>query len=179
VTRLTSGGAPSDPTVERRLTGIALLVVAVWMLLLTRLFYLQVVQGDVYKVSAERNSVRTQRVQAPRGTVLDRNGETLVHSRPSFEVLVVPNETTDAATTLARIAGLTGRDLATVQASYGSPRGRARFQPQLVADDLDRDALANVETRLFALGGVLTQVNPVRGYRYGSSAAHLLGGSAR
>jgi penicillin-binding protein 2 len=107
--------------------------------------------------------------------VLDRNGETLVHSRPSFEVLVVPNETADAATTLARIAGLTGRDLATVQASYGSPRGRARFQPRLVADDLDRDALAAVETRLWALGGVLTQVNPVRGYRYGSSAAHMLG----
>lgn len=173
--RLTTGGAPSDPTVERRLTALALLVVAVWMLLLTRLFYLQVVQGDVYKVSAERNSVRTQRVQAPRGTVLDRDGETLVSSRPSFEVLVVPNETTDVATTLARISGLTGRDLATLQASYGAPRGRARFQPQRVANDLDRDALANVETRLWALGGVLTQVNPVRGYRYGSSAAHLLG----
>ena len=42
---------------------------SVWMLLLTRLFYLQVVQGDVYKVSAERNSVRTQRVQAPRGVI--------------------------------------------------------------------------------------------------------------
>jgi penicillin-binding protein 2 len=175
VTRLTGGGAPSDPTVERRLTAVAVLVVAVWMLLLTRLFYLQVVQGDVYRVSAERNSVRTQRVQAPRGTVFDRNGEPLVHSRPSFEVLVVPNETVDVGTTLARISGLTGRDLETVRTSYGTPRGRARFQPQLVASDLDRDALANVESRLWALGGVLTQVNPVRGYRYRSSAAHSLG----
>ncbi len=173
--RLTSSAPPSDGTVERRLTGVALLVVAVWMLLLTRLFYLQVVKGDVYKVSAERNSVRTQRVQAPRGAVLDRNGEPLVDSRPAFEVLVVPHETEDVPATLTRISGLTGRDLAAVRESYGTPRGRARFQPQRVAHDIDRDALARVEARLWALSGVLTQVTPVRGYRYGSSAAHLLG----
>ena len=173
--RLGSSAPPSDGTVERRLRGISLLVVSVWMLLLTRLFYLQVVQGDVYKVSAERNSVRTQRVQAPRGAVLDRDFETLVDSRPAFEVLVVPHETEDVPTTLTRISGLTGRDLEAIRKSYGVPRGRARFQPQRVAHDLDRDALANVEARLWALGGVLTQVTPVRGYRYGSSAAHLLG----
>jgi len=175
VNRLNSSAAPSDGTVERRLTGMALIVVAVWMLLLTRLFYLQVVQGDVYKVSAERNSVRTQRVQAPRGAILDRRGEPLVDSRPAFEVLVVPHETEDVPTTLSRIAGLTGRDLAQIRESYGQPRGRARFQPQRVAHDLDRDALASVEARLWALGGVLTQVTPVRGYRYGGSGAHLLG----
>ena len=173
--RLTATGAPSDATVERRLTGIAVLVVAVWMLLLTRLFYLQVVQGDVYRVSAERNSVRTQRVDAPRGVITDRNGDVLVGSRPSFDVLVVPHETDDVPTTLARIAGLTGRDLETVKTSYGEPRGRMRFQPQRVAHDLDRDSLAMVESRLWALGGVITQVTPVRGYRYGASAAHLVG----
>lgn len=173
--RLTATGAPSDATVERRLTGVAVVVVAVWMLLLTRLFYLQVVQGDVYRVSAERNSVRTQRVDAPRGVITDRNGEVLVGSRPSFDVLVVPHEAEDVPTTLARIAGLTGRDLETVRTSYGDPRGRMRFQPQRVAHDLDRDALARVESRLWALGGVLTQVTPVRGYRFGPSAAHLVG----
>ncbi len=173
--RLTSSAPPSDGTVERRLRGVSLLVVSVWMLLLTRLFYLQVVQGDVYKVSAEKNSVRTQRVQAPRGAVLDRNFEALVDSRPAFEVLVVPHETEDVPATLTRISGLTGRDLEAVRNSYGTPRGRARFQPQRVAHDLDRDALANVESRLWALGGVLTQVSPVRGYKFGSSAAHLLG----
>ncbi len=173
--RLTATGSPADAVVERRLTAVAVLVVAVWMLLLTRLFYLQVVQGDVYRISAEKNSVRTQRVDAPRGVITDRNGEVLVGSRPSFDVLVVPHETEDVPTTLSRIAGLTGRDLETIQASYGQPRGRGRFQPQRVAHDLDRDQLARVEGRLWALGGVLTQVTPVRGYRYGDSAAHLLG----
>jgi penicillin-binding protein 2 len=175
VNRLTATGSPADAIVERRLTALAVFVVAVWMLLVTRLFYLQVVQGDVYRISAERNSVRTQRVDAPRGVITDRNGEVLVGSRPSFDVLVVPHETEDVPTTLSRIAGLTGRDLETVRASYGEPRGRMRFQPQRVAHDLDRDALARVEGRLWALGGVLTQVTPVRGYRYGDSAAHLLG----
>ncbi len=126
VNRLTTGAPPSDGMIERRLTGAALLVVAAWMLLLTRLFYLQVVQGDVYKVSAERNSVRTQRVLAPRGALLDRYGEILVDSRPAFEVRVVPNETDDVPATLTRIAGLTGRDLEVVKKSYRTCRAGAR-----------------------------------------------------
>ncbi len=170
-----SGSRHNDAGLERRLTGSALAVIAVWMLLLTRLFYLQVVEGETYRVYAEKNSVRTNRVHAPRGMILDRNREILVDSRPSFDVLMVAHEVDDLPDTLSRIAGLTGREPADVATAFGKPRGRARFQPQRVAADLHRNALAQVEGRLWALDGVMTQVTPVREYRFGGSAAHLLG----
>jgi penicillin-binding protein 2 len=160
---------------ERRLAVGLFIVLVVWLLLLARLFYLQVVEGDRYRVSAQRNSVRTQRVIATRGIVFDRTGYILTDSRPSDEVLVVPHETEDLDRTLERLARLTGRDLEAIREKIGRPRGRARFQPLLVAGELDRGALARIEGRIWALPGVVTRASPVREYRLGEQAAHTLG----
>ncbi len=175
MTRLSGSGSAPDAYFERRIVVAMLIVVAVWGGLVGRLFYLQVVEGDRYSRSAERNSVRTHRLIAPRGMIFDRHREIVVDSRPSFDVLVVPHESPELETALARIAGLTGRSAEELVRRVGSPRGRARFQAQPVVRDLDRAALARVEARLWALPGVLTQVAPIRDYRQGADAAHLLG----
>ncbi len=171
---LGSGSAP-DAHFERRVILGMLIVVAVWGALLGRLFYLQVVEGDRYSRSAERNSVRTHRLIATRGMIFDRQGQILVDSRPSFDVLVVPHETPSLGQALERIADLTGFSTADLVQRVGVPGGRERFRAQPVARDLDREALARVEARLWALPGVLTQVAPIRDYRHGPDAAHVLG----
>jgi len=175
VTPLGGAGAGPGPHVERRVAVAILIVVAVWGGLGARLFYLQGIEGDRYRMSAERNSVRTRRLIAPRGMIFDRDGRILVDSRPSFDVLVVPHETPDLERTLGRIAGLTGLAPERLRERVGSPSGRARFQAQAVVRDLPRDALARVEARLWALPGVVIQVSPIRDYRFGDSAAHVLG----
>ncbi len=175
MSRLSGPHLPSDPGMDRRVATALLIVPALWLVLLGRLFYLQVVEGDRYRISAERNSVRTHRVKATRGMILDRNGTILVDSRPSFDVLVVPHESPDLDRTLTRIALLADRDVEEIRERYGSPEGRARFQTLRIVRDLERDALSRVEARLWALPGVLTQVTPVREYRFGDSAAHVLG----
>ncbi len=175
MSRLQSSGAAPDSHIDRRVVLAMLIVVAVWGAMLGRLFYLQVIEGERYRRSAERNSVRTHRLIAPRGMIFDREGVILVDSRPSFDVLVVPHETPSLDSALRRIAVLTDTSESQLALRVGRPRGRARFQAQAVVRDLDRDALARVESRLWALPGVLTQVNPVRDYPYGGDAAHVLG----
>ncbi len=175
MSQLSGSGSPVDRFVESRLTATAFAIAAVWLILVARLFYLQVLEGDRYLISAERNSVRTHRVRAPRGMILDRSGRILVDSRPSFDVLVVPHEATDLPLTLGRIAGLIGSRPEALREALGSPSGRERFAARPVAHDLEWQSIARVESRLWALAGVLTQATPVRSYRYGSSAAHVLG----
>jgi len=175
VTQLGSSRAATEGHVERRLALALLIVLVVWGALIARLFYLQVIEGDRYRVWAERNSVRTHRLIPSRGIILDRNGEILVDARPSFDVLVVPQETPDLGLTLERVATLADLDVEQVAARLGEPRGRARFRPLPIARDLDRDVLARIEARRWALPGVITQVSPIRDYRYGVSAAHVLG----
>ena len=156
MSHLSGTHAPTDARTDRLLASATLLVMSVWLILLARLFYLQVFEGDRYRISSEKNSVRTHRVKATRGMILDRNGEILVDSRPSFDVLVVPHETADLGKALQRIATLTGLEEAELARRYGSPRGRARFQTVNVAKDLGRSALARVESRLWALPAATT-----------------------
>jgi penicillin-binding protein 2 len=176
VNPLAGSRSPIEGMLERRLAGAALFAVAVFGLLIARLFYLQVLEGDRFRVSAERNSVRTHRLEAPRGILFDARGRILADSRPSFDLLVVPHETRDLDRTLSRVARLAGLDVPAMHARVGErPVGRRRFQALRVAHDLDRDALVRLESWLWSLDGVLTQVTPVRSYLHGALAAHVLG----
>ena len=60
------------------ITGIA---IAIFSVLVLRLWYLQVLSGDEYRELANDNRVREVRVQAPRGDILDRDGKVLVANR--------------------------------------------------------------------------------------------------
>jgi penicillin-binding protein 2 len=175
VTQLSGPGSPVDSHVERRITGAAVVILGVWLLLLARLFYLQVAQGERYAVSAERNSVRTHRVEASRGMILDRNGEILVDVRPSADVSVVPSQTADLARTVRRVAALTGADANELAEKVGDPRGSSRFRTHRLVSDMNRDAAARLDARLWALSGVYLENRPIRLYRFGDSASHVLG----
>lgn len=61
---------------------LVLLIVAA--LLIFKLFYLQIIKGDDYRVLSDSNRIRTQVIRAPRGVIFDRNGIPLVQNSPGF-----------------------------------------------------------------------------------------------
>jgi penicillin-binding protein 2 len=69
------------------LGGIAFVLFAI---IFFRLWYLQVLSGDQYLQQARDNRVRELRVQAPRGEILDRNGNILVENRAATVVELDP-----------------------------------------------------------------------------------------
>ena len=60
--------------------------------LLSRYFYLQVIEYERYSSKSQVNSVRAQATYAPRGLILDRNGVVLVENYPTYILTVTPNE---------------------------------------------------------------------------------------
>lgn len=59
-------------------------------LLLSRAFWMQIVQGDIYGLQAEENRLRHDVISAKRGIIYDRNGVILADNLPAFDVYVVP-----------------------------------------------------------------------------------------
>ena len=53
---------------------LAGLVTAIFLILIGRLYYFQVISGEIYQAHSERNSIRPVTVEAPRGLILDRHG---------------------------------------------------------------------------------------------------------
>jgi len=174
MTQLGPGGA-TDPFFESRLRLLGVTMIAAFTIFGLRLFQLQVMQGDELLERSQRNSIRTERLIAPRGEILDRAGRVLATTRPAFHLEVVPSELRDPERTLAVLAALVDEDEEHLLTSYGEPRGRARFQPRRLAADLDWERLARVESHRHALPGVLTEIRPYRQYPHGALAAHLLG----
>ena len=64
-----------------RLTFLSALVVSMFVLLVARLWFLQVMTGERYVARADSQSFRTVQVDAPRGDILDRNGVPIVDNR--------------------------------------------------------------------------------------------------
>ncbi len=69
--------------------GVILLAVVV---MIARLWQLQMIEGESYRIRADRNRFREVEVAAPRGVIYDRNGQILARNRPSFTIAVVPGD---------------------------------------------------------------------------------------
>jgi len=67
---------------------LLVLIIVLSIILLIRLFYLQIRQKDHYVSLSENNYVRTVMIEAPRGTIYDRNGIVLAEDIPSFHMVV-------------------------------------------------------------------------------------------
>ncbi len=168
-------GAGTDNSVELRLPLVIGVIVLVFGIFVLRLFQLQFLQGEEMKGIAHGNAVRLVRLEAPRGDILDREGRVLATTRPAFGVTVMPSELARPDRTLAALGMLIDQSSSELRQRIGSPQGRRRFQPVRLVGDLSYDHLARVESHLYELPGVHTDVRPRRHYVEGELAAHLLG----
>jgi penicillin-binding protein 2 len=153
---------------------LMLAATAVVVVLVLRLWHLQVLEGDRYLAMARHNRLRLRVVEAPRGILFDRYGQILVDNRPSFDVYLVPEDVTDPAGTAGRLADLVGMPAEQVAEKLAAGRRRP-FTPLLLKAGVPEATMVAVEERKMEFPGVSLRVHPVRAYPAGSLAAHLLG----
>ncbi len=80
------------PKLALRVAIIGGLALAMFAVVFFRLWYLQVLSGDRYLAEANDNQVREVKVPAPRGEIVDRNGQVLVDNRVGLAVKVTPDK---------------------------------------------------------------------------------------
>src|SRR5437588_9899980 len=131
-------------------------VVGVFTFLIARLWQLQVTEGDYHRTLSENNRVRLKRVDATRGLIYDRTGQLIVENRPSFDVVMVPEDARRPREVLARLGGFLNQDLADARQALtvASASHRPPFENVVLRRDVDWDTLVAVETRQIELPGV-------------------------
>lgn len=160
---------------RRRLLATVVLVVAAFVFVGARVWHLQIRAGEEYRMLSESNRVRLKRVRATRGLVFDRRGKVLVENRPSFDVVMVPEDARDPQMVLGRLEGYLEQELPDAREALESATDRPPFQPVVLRQDVDWDTLMTVETRQLELPGVTLRIGPRRSYPYGPLLAHLIG----
>ncbi len=170
--RLSPGGPHGA---EGRIGVIAAGIILAFLIFAVRLFQLQIVEGADLRSRSEQNFVRTVRLDAPRGDIVDREGRIRATSRPAYRVQVIPNELHGGDATFRALAQILADAPSELSARVGKPKGRKRFQPVLLRGDLGYERFAQVESHRYALPGVVTNIGPRRDYVESELAAHLLG----
>jgi penicillin-binding protein 2 len=150
------------------------IVVACFLLLVGRLWFLQVLRADYFRMLAENNRIRTVFLPPPRGLILDRKGQVLAKNRPSFNVELVVGDSPEPRQSVEALARLLKVDFEELWARMKDQR-RRRFEPKLLLKDVSRDAVALVMANRYRLPGIFISVTPTREYVRPEHAVHLLG----
>ena len=89
---------------QTKLTAVQYVILVVFLVLSYGLWTLQVRKNDEYIVRAEQNRTRRVPILAPRGKLLDRNGEIIVDNYPSFSALLLRDQKVDLNADAQKIA---------------------------------------------------------------------------
>ena len=171
----------SNPTL--RLTVLTVLAAMLLGALLSRLWFLQVLAGDRYAELAQSNEVRTVLTEAPRGRILDRNGDELVKNRVAHTISADRNRLLDAAgnprdeqaeEVLGRLSDLLELPRDEIVERMTSVR-YSPLRPTPIAIDVAPEIVFAVSEHAELFPGVVAERLPVRTYPYGDLGAHVIG----
>ena len=166
------------PKLALRIAVLGGLVALVFGALFLRLWALQVLSGTKYVDQARANSFRTVPIQAPRGVILDRNGNVLVSNVDSTAVELwpadLPKNYVDRYNELRRLARVTRVPLYEIAAAIKRHQGDP-VTPVVVRDGVKEPLVNFLAEHTAQFPGVEMGPSYIRHYPYGSSAAQLLG----
>ena len=155
-----------------RLKPLAFMVVMVIFILIARVGYLQVYDGEYYAKLADGNRIRIIPTVAPRGTFFDRNGQLLVTNRPGFTVSLLPLTEPISDEVITRISNLLQVPVEDIKSKIEAHIG---FDPIRIKTDVTPDIVTIIEEQKNHYPGVVIEIQPIRNYILKQEAAHTFG----
>jgi len=166
---------PESKEIRSRFWSPFLFIIISISALFLRLWYLQIVKGKEYEYTSRMNRIRTVKIPAPRGMILDRNGRIIADNFPSYSAYLFLEDAEDIAVTLGRVEKILGIGHEELSALVGSARGPQFFKPLLLKKGISWKELAMLEVQKNMLPGVRVEWEPRRSYSNGSAASQLVG----
>lgn len=169
-----------DQLAERRLlfrrSLVAVLIIVVLLsTLIARMAYLQVVNYQHYTMLSQDNRVKLVALPPPRGLIYDRNGIILAENRPSFRLVLTPEEVKDVDDTVQRlgeIIELSESDLTRFRELLARTR---RFEEVPLKVRLTEEEVARFAIDRHRFPGVEVQAQAMRHYPLGATGVHAIG----
>jgi penicillin-binding protein 2 len=168
---------------QERTLKSSLLTVAVsflFLVLFARLVYLQVIEAQLNLRLSLENGMQLHVLKAPRGRILDRNGEVLARNRPSYSVCVLPyrlHNRPQVIRNLLKIRDTLDQPLFDSADLIKRIRNAQlhRFDPSALKEDVGPDIVSIVEEHSIEIPGIVVEAESRREYPLGLSTFHALG----
>lgn len=159
-------------------TAFLLILISVsFALYALKLFSLQIIEGEQYRVRSARISQTVTTIPAQRGEIFDRNVNLpMVINTDSFAVDVIPGEIPPGYfdTVATKLADFLGISKGAIDKKI-PPGSRKSFSPIEIRTNVSFDIISNIAENLPDLPGVSWRNKPIRTYVEIGSMCHVLG----
>jgi penicillin-binding protein 2 len=167
------------PQLAIRIAVLGIIAIALFCVLFFRLWALQVISGEHYLDDALNNQVRTFRIQAPRGTIVDRNGEVLVSNVAGTLVRLWPATLAELPeeqrrTMVRRLAELVNVPLGEIQAKLRQSKDDP-LTPITIKTSVHEEKVNYLAEHQTEFPGVQISETQLRRYERRTFASHILG----
>jgi penicillin-binding protein 2 len=160
---------------DQRSLAAGVVIITLTVLLIARLFLLQVIRFDYYTELSQGNRVRIEPIPAARGLILDRNGEVMASNQPAYQLELIPEQVADIDQTLQGLVALdlvAADELDDVKRAI---RSRRAFDSVPISLRMSEEDIARFAVRRFEFPGVDIKTRQTRLYPYTELAVHALG----
>lgn len=163
-----------------RVTILMVLLGIIFAGLVSRLFYLQVIENQQYQQVSESNRLRLISTPARRGDILDRDGELLATSKPVFAILLTPSNNIDVEAVAEKLETTLNDPEITKESILETVSKQTRkYVPVEITrvpyEDRGWETVARLEENRMELPGVSIEEQPLRIYPKGNLAGHIIG----
>ncbi|MEG6523133.1 penicillin-binding protein 2 [Desulfotomaculum sp. 1211_IL3151] len=160
--------------IEKKTRILLYLVIGVFLILISRLAYMQLIDTERYETYSKQNHMKLNPIVAPRGEIYDRKGIKLVGNKPVYTVSLVYLGLKDTDQVVNRIAGILEIDPKEIMKKLNDQKFKL-YQPVRLATDIPLETVSTLEEQRLDLPGVVIDVEPVRSYPFQAMLSHVLG----
>jgi penicillin-binding protein 2 len=160
-----------------RLRVIQVLVLVLLSVLGVRLYVLQVVNGSKYSEVAENQRIRLLPIPAPRGVILDRDGNLLVDSRPIYGIILSREDTKgiDRNSLIKPLSQGLDIDPQILRERFDQVKSQPAFESILIKEEATQGDIAWVDAHQLEFPALRVDQTPQRRYPANGVLAHVLG----
>lgn len=153
-------------------------LIIIFLLLSTKLFFLQVVGASKNESLAIGNSIRPRSILSSRGIITDTNGVWLARNKPSFALGVYPSDVPKKAAErrdfYQKLSGISGVSADEIKNKIEA-NGLTSIEMVIIKSDLPREEALVLQEEVSNMPGVIVDARAIREYKSDSGLAHILG----
>jgi len=155
---------------------VALFVIlALLLLIVARLVFLQIVSHDHFATLSEVNRISLVPVAPTRGLIYDRNGVVLAQNLPAFSLELIPEQVRDLDATVAELRKLIAISDEDVRRFQKQVRQKRAFNSIALRYYLNDEEIARFAVKRHRFPGVEIEARVIRNYPHGTLASHAIG----
>ncbi len=161
--------------VRFRVYTAAVIIILLVMVLVGRLFYLQVIQHDHFTTLSQSNRVKVLPIPPIRGLVFSRDDVLVADNQPSFSLELIPEQIESLDKTIDQLSRLIDIDEESINRFKRLRQDKRRFESIPLKFNLSEDEIARFSVERYKFPGVKVVARQHRHYPEKAGLVHVLG----